>query len=152
ITLDLKLPDMDGWAVLDLLKHDPETRHIPVNVISVHDQLHRCFHMGALGAVHKPAEKEALQELLAKTRSFVEREVRTLLVVSGEQSQQEAISGAFSTGVEVRAAGSGSEALDALRKHPVDCVVIGSGLRDMSPVELLKRFAKTNRAAEVPIV
>src|SRR5262249_22544876 len=49
VTLDLKLPDMEGWAILDILKHDPETRHIPVSIISVQDELHKYLHMGALG-------------------------------------------------------------------------------------------------------
>src|SRR5437899_4825781 len=80
LTLDLKLPDMDGWAVLDLLKHDPKTRHIPVSVISVANHTHKCLHMRALGAEQKPAVKEALQEALAKTRRNIEHEIRTLLV------------------------------------------------------------------------
>src|SRR2546430_16676400 len=78
ITLDLLLPDMDGWAMLDLLKHDPVTRHIPANVISGSDQMTRCMHMGALGVAQKPAAKEEWQEALARTRKFVDREVKTL--------------------------------------------------------------------------
>src|SRR5205814_9421100 len=84
ITLDLLLPDMDGWAMLDLLKHDPVTRHIPVNVISVSEQMNRCMHMGALGAVQKPAAKEALQEALARTRKFDAREGKTQPVAYGD--------------------------------------------------------------------
>jgi CheY-like chemotaxis protein len=152
ITLDLKLPDMDGWAVLDMLKHDPETRHIPVNVISVHDQLQRCFHMGALGAVQKPAGKEALQELLARTRVFVEREVKTVLIANADREQRDAIADALAEGVGVELAGSGAEALEILRTRQIDCLIVGPALRDMGVVELLKRFARTSRAAEVPIV
>src|SRR5207247_2447812 len=107
ITLDLLLPDMDGWAMLDLLKHDPVTRHIPVNVISVSDQMNRCMHMGALGVVQKPAAKEALQEALARTRKFVDREVKTLLVAYGDTAQREGISEALRTdGVKITGVGS----------------------------------------------
>jgi len=153
ITLDLMLPDMDGWAMLDLLKHDPVTRHIPVNVISVSDQMNRCMHMGALGVVQKPAAKEALQEALARTRKFVDREVKTLLVAYGDTAQREGISEALRTdGVKITGVGSGKEALEAAQRSPFDCIVVDRTLRDMSATEFLKNFAKTQRAAKIPIV
>ena len=153
ITLDLLLPDMDGWAMLDLLKHDPVTRHIPVNVISVSDQMNRCMHMGALGVVQKPAAKEALQEALARTRKFVDREVKTLLVAYGDTAQREGISDALRTdGVKITGVGSGKEALEAAQRSPFDCIVVDRTLGDMSATDFLKNFAKTQRAAKIPIV
>ncbi|TMI34355.1 MAG: response regulator, partial [Betaproteobacteria bacterium] len=153
ITLDLLLPDMDGWAMLDLLKHDPVTRHIPVNVISVSDQTNRCMHMGALGVVQKPAAKEALQEALARTRKFVDREVKTLLVAYGDTAQREGISEALRTdGVKITGVGSGKEALEAAQRNPFDCIVVDRTLGDMSATDFLKNFAKTQRAAKIPIV
>ncbi|HEU0290864.1 MAG TPA: response regulator, partial [Burkholderiales bacterium] len=153
ITLDLRLPDMDGWAVLDLLKHDPETRHIPVNVISVTDHLHRCFHMGALGVVHKSAAKEVLQEALARTRKFVEREIKTLLVAHSDRTQRESVIGALAgDGLRITEVDSGKKALEALHKGRFDCMVVGPGLLDMSTTELLKKLAKGQKAAQIPIV
>jgi CheY-like chemotaxis protein len=153
ITLDLVLPDMDGWAVLDLLKHDPVTRHIPVSVISVSPRTNRCMHMGALGVVQKPAAKEALQEALDRTRKFVDREVKTLLVAYGDAAQRESISDALrNNGVEITGVGSGKEALEAAQQSPFDCIVVERTLRDMSAIDFLKKFAKTERAAEIPIV
>ncbi|MBI3043071.1 MAG: response regulator, partial [Betaproteobacteria bacterium] len=153
ITLDVRLPDMDGWAVLDLLKHDPETRHIPVNVISVADHLHRSFHMGALGVVHKSAAKEVLQEALARTRRFIEREIKTLLVADGDVAQRESIvSTLTSDGLRITEAGTGKEALDVLQKDRFDCILVGPSLLDMSPTDLLKKFAKIRKALEMPIV
>jgi signal transduction histidine kinase/CheY-like chemotaxis protein/HAMP domain-containing protein len=153
ITLDLKLPDMDGWALLDMLKHDPETRHIPVNVISVTPHAHRCFHMGALGVVHKPAAKEVLQEALARTRKFIERDVKMLLVASGEKAQRETITGALrGDGVRIIEVGTGKEALEALQRNQFDCMVLGPVLHDMGAMELLKRLAKTEQAAAIPVV
>jgi signal transduction histidine kinase/DNA-binding response OmpR family regulator/HAMP domain-containing protein len=153
ITLDLLLPDMDGWAMLDLLKHDPATRHIPVNVISVSPHMNRCIHMGALGVVQKPAAKEALQEALARTRKFVDREVKTLLVAYGDAAQRESISDALrNDGIEITGVGSGKEALEAAQRSPFDCIVVERTLRDMSATDFLKKFAKTQRAAEIPIV
>src|SRR5690606_4298004 len=138
ITLDLKLPDMDGWAVLDLLKHDPEVRHIPVNVISVADQIHRCFHMGALGVVQKPAAKAALKEALVRTRQFIEREVKSVLVAHGdEDGRSELMDALRSDRIEVAGTDSGEEALAMLQRQRYDCIVVGPRLRDMSAVDLL---------------
>ncbi len=152
ITLDLKLPDMDGWAVLDLLKHDPETRHIPVNVISVTDELHRCFQMGAMGALNKPVGRETLQAALRKTRDFIDRDVKTLLIASGDEAQRESMANALRDGVEITTVATGGQALETLREAQIDCLVVGPSLRDMGTMELLKKFAKTERANSVPIV
>jgi CheY-like chemotaxis protein len=153
ITLDLNLPDMDGWALLDLIKHDPETRHIPVNVVSVANHVQRCFHMGAFGVVHKPATKEVLQEALARTRRFIERDAKSLLVADGDGRQRENIVEALkSEGVHITEAGTGKEALEALHGGQYECMVIGPKLRDMGAIDLLKKFARTEWADEIPIV
>jgi signal transduction histidine kinase/CheY-like chemotaxis protein/HAMP domain-containing protein len=153
ITLDLRLPDMDGWALLDLLKHDPETRHIPINVISVTERQQRCFHMGALGVVQKPAAKEVLQEALERTRRFIERDVRTLLIANADSALREAFADALrESGVKITEVDSGRKTLENLQRGSFDCVVLGPALADMSAIELLKKFAKVQRASEIPIV
>jgi CheY-like chemotaxis protein/two-component sensor histidine kinase len=73
ITLDILLPDIDGWTVLDLLKHNPDTRHIPVHVISVEEERERSLRQGAASHLSKPVSKEAVQEVLANTESGVKR-------------------------------------------------------------------------------
>src|SRR4029078_1545286 len=81
ITLDIGLPDMDGWALLDLLKHDPRTRHVPIHVISVDDQKKRGRKAGAFGFLEEPVDRDALMQALDRTRDFVERPVKKLLLV-----------------------------------------------------------------------
>jgi signal transduction histidine kinase/CheY-like chemotaxis protein len=153
ITLDLRLPDMDGWALLDLLKHDPDTRHIPVNVISVTDHLHRCFHMGALGVVQKPVVKEVLEEVLARTRQFVERDVKTLLIANADGVLKAGIADAlYDNGVKITEVDSGKKALELLQRDRFDCVLVGPQLRDMSAIELLRKFSRIKRAGEIPMV
>jgi signal transduction histidine kinase/DNA-binding response OmpR family regulator/HAMP domain-containing protein len=153
VTLDLKLPDMDGWAVLDQLKHHPETRHIPVSVISVEDQMHKCLHMGALQAVHKPAAKETLQQALAKTRRMIEHPIRTLLVVDGNDAERASITEALrEEGVQITACRAGKQALDALRKNQFDCTVLGPTLRDMTAIDFIKKIVKSEAASEMPFV
>ena len=153
ITLDLRLPDMDGWAMLDLLKHDPETRHIPVSVISVEDQKHKCLHMGALQAVRKPAAKETLQEALAKTRKMIEHDIKTLLVVDGNDAERDSITEALSgEGVQITALRAGKQALNALRKDQFDCTVLGPTLSDMTAMDLIKKIVQSETAFEMPFV
>ncbi|HYQ95253.1 MAG TPA: response regulator, partial [Burkholderiales bacterium] len=153
LTLDLKLPDMDGWAVLDLLKHDPKTRHIPVSVISVDEKMHKCLHMGALGAVRKPAVKEALKEALAKTRRMIEHEIRTLLVVDGNDAERASVTEALrGEDVQITGVRAGKQALNALQKNQFDCMVLGPTLRDMSAIEFIKRVVQSETTSELPIV
>ncbi|HEX9192922.1 MAG TPA: response regulator, partial [Burkholderiales bacterium] len=153
ITLDLRLPDMDGWAVLDLLKHDPETRHIPVSVISVEDQMHKCLHMGALQAVRKPAAKETLQKALAKTRKMIEHDIKALLVVDGNDAERDSITEALSgEGVQITGLRAGKQALNALRESQFDCTVLGPTLSDMTAIDLIKKVVQSETASEMPFV
>src|SRR5437867_12465959 len=111
------------------------------------------MHMGALGVVQKPAAKEALQEALARTRKFVDREVKTLLVAYGDTAQREGISDAMRTdGVKITGVGGRKEALEAAQRSPFDCIVVDRTLGDMSATDFLKNFTKTQRAAKIPIV
>jgi signal transduction histidine kinase/HAMP domain-containing protein/DNA-binding response OmpR family regulator len=153
ITLDLKLPDMEGWAVLDILKHDPETRHIPVSIISVEEPSQRYLHMGALGVVSKSEGKDALMDALARTRRMIEHDIKTLLVVSGDDSERASISEALRTeDVRISEMRSAREALAALRSDKVDCMVIGRALGDGSGADLVKEIASSQAASRLPIV
>jgi signal transduction histidine kinase/DNA-binding response OmpR family regulator/HAMP domain-containing protein len=154
ITLDLNLPDMDGWAVLDMLKHDPETRHIPVSIVSVEEQMQKYLHMGALGVVQKPAGKEALVSALDRTRHMLEHDIKTLLVAAGDDAERASIVEALSgeEGVRITESHSGSEVLAALRGDQVDCLVIAQALRDMRGADLIREIAKSEVASQLPIV
>jgi signal transduction histidine kinase/DNA-binding response OmpR family regulator/HAMP domain-containing protein len=153
ITLDLKLPDMDGWAVLDLLKHDPETRHIPVSVISVEDEMHKCLHMGAMQAVQKPAGKETLAEALSKTRKIIESDVKTLIVADGDDRERESIIAALrDEEVQIDAFATGREVLEALQKSRYDCMVVGSRMSDMPAIGLIRNILESGVGTEMPMV
>src|SRR6185369_8837308 len=84
ITLDLTLPGMHGYAVLDRLKHDPSTRHIPVQIISVIDDLRRVLKLGAFGHATKPVNREKLVESVISLKDFVSRKVKKLLLVEDD--------------------------------------------------------------------
>ena len=155
ITLDLMLPDMDGWVLLDRLKHDPETRHIPVHIISVAGtgEERRGLELGAVTVLTKPLEKEVLESTLEQMREFLNRRVKRVLVVEDDETQQQAIAELIGgTDVEVSVMASAEEALEALAGQPFDCLVLDLKLPGMSGMELLNKIKDSPALRRLPIV
>ncbi|HEX5055524.1 MAG TPA: HAMP domain-containing protein [Gammaproteobacteria bacterium] len=126
ITLDLRLPDMDGWVLLDRLKYDARTRHIPVHVISANGEDHRALHFGARAVLQKPLEKADVNSTLAEIRNFLERNGKRLLIVCVDESRRAGIVELIGEGgVNITAATSPEQALKFLRDDgPFDCVIL----------------------------
>jgi CheY-like chemotaxis protein len=154
IVIDIKRRDEDGWAILNLLKQDPETRHIPVNVISVDDKEDKYTWMGVLGFVHKPSREETLREALSRSRRLMEHDPRALLVAAGSKAQREGIIEAVARdGLRVITASTGKQALKVLkRKTGIDCVIIGQSLADMAPIDFVREIVQTGCIKQMPIV
>ncbi|HYO97929.1 MAG TPA: response regulator, partial [Polyangiaceae bacterium] len=153
VTLDIRLPDRDGWTVLDRLKHDRNTRHIPVHIVSGDDELHRGLRVGALAYLKKPATKEALDEAIAHIKDFVERPVKSLLVVEDNEHQRLAIQELIGNhDVHTTSVGSGREALKALERQQFDCAVIDLGLPDMTGFELIEKIKSDLRQTDLPLI
>jgi HAMP domain-containing protein/CheY-like chemotaxis protein/signal transduction histidine kinase len=154
ITLDIRLPDMEGWTVLDRLKHERVTRHIPVHIISAAEESGRGLRLGAFAEVQKPVTKEALDDAFARIKGFVERPNKSLLVIEDDENQRNAIVELIGGegDVEITAAGSGEEALNLLRDRHFDCMVLDLGLPDMSGFEFIKRMKSELNVQDTPIV
>jgi CheY-like chemotaxis protein len=157
ITLDIQLPDIDGWRVLQRLKEDVDTRHIPVHVISVHDRLGEAFRRGARAVLAKPADVESLGSAFGGIRAFVERRTKSLLLVSGDEERRRETMELIGNGdVHTTAIATGRDALAALAAEPFDCVrprssCIGSPRRCPTPSGASSRrcTAPTSRCAAV---
>ncbi len=153
ILLDLDLPDIDGFTVLDRLKRDPGTRHIPVHVMSASRERERALRSGAISFLNKPVSKEALQEQFARIQKFLLGGKRSLLVVDDEASQREAIVALIgATDVDIAAVGTGEEALAALRTSHFDCMVLDLTLPDISGFDLLDIIGKDIALRDLPVV
>jgi len=153
ITLDIGLPDMDGWALLDLLKHDPRTRHVPIHVISVDDQKKRGLKAGAFGFLEKPVDREALLSALNRTKDFIDRPVKKLILVEDDDNQRMSISELMKgEEVDVTAVATAEEALETIQSRRFDCAVVDLGLPDLPGAELIERIRKTKGGEDLPIV
>jgi CheY-like chemotaxis protein/HAMP domain-containing protein len=154
IILDMKLPVMDGWTVLDHLKHHPETRHIPVHIVSAGDGKQNALKAGAVAFVEKPISREGLEETFGSIRSFIDRDVRRLLLVEDDESQRNSVVELIGSGddVEVTAVGSSEEALEALERGPFDCIVLDLKLPKTGGFDLLERIKEDERFTSIPVI
>jgi hypothetical protein len=153
ITLDIKLPDRDGWTVLDRLKHDPNTSHIPVHIISGEEQRQRALHLGAITHLQKPVSRDDLAMAFDQIAAFAEKRVRKLLVVEDDDTQRMSIVELIGNGdVITTAVATGAEALEALKSEPFDCMVLDLRLPDMTGFELIETIQKELGRADLPII
>jgi signal transduction histidine kinase/DNA-binding response OmpR family regulator/HAMP domain-containing protein len=154
ITLDICLPDIEGWRVLDRLKNDIATRHIPVCVLSTEEVSERAIAEGALSVVTKPFKnRETLEGLLETIRDFVSRRVKELVVVGGDQTRREHIVDAIG-GDEFRVtpADTGADALELIHQRKIDCLVLDSAPPDMSTEAFLHRVGADPSTTTFPVI
>jgi CheY-like chemotaxis protein/signal transduction histidine kinase len=153
ITLDIDLPVMDGWTVLDRLKHDPATRHIPVHIISMMAEAQRGMRLGAMAYLSKPVERESLEAAFSSINGFIDRKVKNLLVVEDNDVERQSIVELIGNGdVRTTAVATGAEAMAALESQACDCLVLDLGLSDMSGFELLEKMKESPRLSQIPVI
>ncbi|MDB6057307.1 MAG: diguanylate cyclase [Verrucomicrobiales bacterium] len=151
ITLDLRLPDLDGRRVLDRLKVDFTTRHIPVHIISMCEDLQPELAQGALGYLTKTHIRETLEQTFSDIKMFVERPVKNLLVVEDDDIQSRNIRELIGNGdVHTTTVKTGKEALDELQKHKYDCIILDLKLPDMPGMQLLETIKNKPGAKPIP--
>jgi hypothetical protein len=153
ISLDIFLPDMLGWTVLNQLKRNPDTRHIPVQLLTVEDERQYGLERGAFSFVTKTITTESLEEALERLKSFTTARPRRLLVVEDNAAERLSITELLgSEDIEIATAESGRAALDLMRERNFDCVVLDLALPDISGFELLAEVQKDAKLRETPIV
>jgi signal transduction histidine kinase/CheY-like chemotaxis protein len=156
IVLDMNLPVMDGWTVLDHLKHHPATRHIPVHIVSAGELEGKtnALRAGAVAFLQKPLGKEHLDETFQQIASFIERGVKSLLVVEDDDDQRNSIVELVGSGddVEVTAVGTSEDALAELERKHFDCMVLDLKLPDTTGFKLLEQMKKDERFATLPVI
>jgi CheY-like chemotaxis protein len=153
ITLDLGLADIDGWALLDLLKHDLQTRHIPVQVISGGRDRDRTLTMGAYGFTRKPASHEELSVAFQRLKSFVERRVRKLVLVDTDDVQRKKVAELIAgDDIYIEAVDTASHAIESLKRGEFDGVVVNLSTSSSVGMELFERVRAETAATRIPLV
>lgn len=150
--LDVNLPDYSGLYVLDQLKSNRRTRHIPVHMISVEDFSTRALEMGAAGYLLKPVKREEIGKALLEMRKLSERP-QNVLVIEDDEAQRMAIRGLIEgERVQITTATTGKEALALLRERDFDCIVLDLTLPDTSGGELLEVMAQDRERRYPPVI
>ncbi|HET6894688.1 MAG TPA: HAMP domain-containing protein [Candidatus Baltobacteraceae bacterium] len=153
ITLDIGLPDVDGWNLLAELKNDVNTGNIPIHVISGEEQWQRALDAGAIAHLRKPVTEEALTETFDNLLGFADRSTKNLLVIEDDLTQLNAMVNLISSGeVQITAVRTGAEALEALQDKQFDCIVVDLGLPDVSGDELIERIRMQRSHARTPVI
>jgi HAMP domain-containing protein/signal transduction histidine kinase/CheY-like chemotaxis protein len=154
ITLDICLPDIDGWRVLERLKNDLKTRHIPVCIISTEDARERGLKLGARSIVSKPIQtKEVLERALDDLRDFSSRPAKDVLVWTRDIARTARIAELFDgKAIRVTPVNSGKEALNLLRRRQADCMIFDGCLPDDPAEALVDALAQEPALADIPLI
>ncbi len=142
ILLDMKLPDHLGLVVLDRLKQNPKTRHIPVQVISVADHSEAALRMGAIGYMFKPVARDEIKNAFEKLDAKFSQKVNRVLIVEDDEAQREKICTLLADeGIEFIMVASAKEALTELKNNAFDCMIVDIKISDMPIDKFLEQMA-----------
>lgn len=153
IVLDVGLPDHSGLTVLDQLKRDLSTRHIPVHMVSADDYTHEALSQGAISYMLKPVQRADLSQAMQKLERRLEQRMRSVLIVEDDEIQLEGLQALLSNdGVETVGAKTAAEALTAFRERNFDCIVLDMTLPDATGLDLLEKLASDDDTSFPPVI
>ena len=153
ISLDVFLPDMLGWAVLNHLKQDPHTRHIPVQMLTLDEDWHHGLSRGAFSFVTKPSTTDGLDEALERIKEYSRPRRKKLLIVEDNPAEQLSIRELLGhDDIDVEVVDSGEAALARLNQEKFDCMVLDLRLPDISGFEVLEQINRSPQFLELPVV
>jgi CheY-like chemotaxis protein/signal transduction histidine kinase/HAMP domain-containing protein len=153
VSLDVFLPDMLGWTVLNQLKQNPLTRHIPVQVVTLDEDRQHALARGAFSFVNKPTTAEGVSAAMSRIKDYALAGRRRLLVVEDNAAERMSITELLAhDDIDIVASETGEQALETLRNQQCDCVVLDLRLPDMSGFDVLERIRGDEAIADVPVV
>jgi CheY-like chemotaxis protein len=153
MSLDIFLPDMLGWNVLSQFKRTLETRHIPVQILSMDEDRQQGLARGAFSYLNKPTTTEGLNAALARINDYIRPRKKRLLIAEDNDAERMSVAQLLAhPDVEIVEADSGSVALDCLRGQRFDCMVLDLHLPDISGFEVLEEIQKDDALADLPVV
>jgi CheY-like chemotaxis protein/CHASE3 domain sensor protein len=153
VLLDVGLPDRSGLTVLEWLKNDPLTRHIPIHIVSATDHADKALHLGAIGYTLKPTARSTMEAAIRRLEARLQQRLKRVLVIEDDAPMRESIRALLqSENTEIVAVATLAEALEYLGKFTFDCVVTDLALPDGTGYDLLERLAANTAHAALPVI
>jgi signal transduction histidine kinase/CheY-like chemotaxis protein/HAMP domain-containing protein len=153
ITLDITLPDVAGWTILDRLKHDPATRHIPVHIISGDEDRRRGLALGAMSYLEKAVAKDSLVEAFAAIEESTQKRLKKLLVLCSDDSERKGIADLLAApDLEITDVKTGGEALAVTKEKYLDGIIIHMQLDGIGPLQLVEEIQNQLSPHVPPII
>jgi CheY-like chemotaxis protein len=153
VSLDVFLPDMLGWTVLNHLKQDPATRHIPVQMLTLDEDRHHGLARGAFAFVTKPTNPEELDLALGRIKDYAAPRRKRLLIVEDNPAEQMSIRELLGhDDIDVSVVSTGADALEVVTQETFDCVVLDLRLPDMTGFDILERMRDLPQVSDLPVV
>ncbi|MEZ0604050.1 response regulator [Paraburkholderia sp. IW21] len=153
VLLDVGLPDRSGLTVLEWLKNDPLTRHIPIHIVSATDHAAKALHLGAIGYTLKPTARTTMEAAIRRLEARLQQRLKRVLVIEDDTPMRESIRALLqSENTEIVAVATLAEALEYLSKFTFDCVVTDLALPDGTGYDLLERLAANTAHVALPVI
>jgi CheY-like chemotaxis protein/signal transduction histidine kinase len=153
IILDIKLPGIDGWKVLDLVKRDPNIRHIPVHMMSSLDETIEAYQKGAIGYLKKPVNAKSLSGAFDKIEHFLEKKMKQLLIVEDNENMRKTMRQLLKgSDIKISEVASAVECIEVLRRDNFDCIILDLGLPDKNGLDLIRDIREIHLENTPPII
>jgi tubulin-specific chaperone A len=153
IILDIRLPGIEGWGVLEALKNNSNTRHIPVHMMSVEEESIDAYKKGAIGYLTKPVTDNDLEQAFSRIEDLLDRSIKDLLIVEDDEIMRKNIIKLIgNSDIKIKEAGTGKEALKELRSKTYDCIILDLNLPDMSGFEVLSNLEGLEGTSIPPVI
>lgn len=153
ILLDIQLPVKDGWEVMEELKSNPQTRHIPVHIMSSMEVKKESLIKGAVDFINKPVAVEQMQHMFSSIENALNKEPKKVLIIEENPKHARALAYFLDTyNVNAEIKGSVADGVDALKKKEIDCVILDMGIPDMNAYLTLETVKKSPGLENLPII
>ena len=153
VILDVGLPDNSGLSVLDRLKRNPQTRHIPIHVVSANDYMQTAMSLGAIGYMLKPVKREQLVDALHQLETRFSQNMHRILLVEDDEVQRDSIRHLLKTkDVDIVGVGTAADCLEKLENEKFDCMVLDLSLPDASGHSLLEKLSSEDNYSFPPVI
>lgn len=153
VLLDIELPIKSGWEVLEEMKNNSQTKHIPVHIMSSHKLKQESLLKGAVDFLDKPVAFDKIPEVFLRIESIINKEAQKVLIIEDNPKHAKALSFFLETyNINSEIKSEVSEGLDALNKKDIDCVILDMGIPDKQAYEILEGVKKNPGLENLPVI